>query len=213
MKILFYFEANSTYKDRGFTTVETIAAVLIIGILASISAPSFVNWRRNQIMLAANNDISGEIRSVPDDARRWGASCSINLNRYIDGGKPIDINCVADGSEKSNEICARQTRCNIALSGKKVKALRTNLAGRNLVSIVSNVPNVSITPRGQLASTTDVLYVIKGTADLGGNPDRRCIVLKRITGEIKEGRYSGNLSVPGKGIIPVNQFLNPALCK
>jgi len=193
--------------------VETIFVVSIVGILASISVPSFINWRRSQVMISATNEISGDPRSVADDARRWGASCSIFLNRYIDGGKPIAIDCSADGSQKAIEVCNRQTRCNIALSDKKVKAFRTNMAGKNLVSIVSNVPNASITPRGQLASATDVLYVIIGTVDLGGNPDRRCIVVKQITGEIKEGRYSGRLSVPGKGIIPLNRTLNPALCK
>ena len=204
---------NFTSDEKGFSLVEIIVVVSIVGILAGISAPSFLNWRRHQIMTDATNEISGDLRSVADDARRWGASCSIILNRYVDGGKPIGIDCSADGSQKSIEVCARQTRCNIALSGKRVKAFRTNLSGRNLVSIVSNVPNALITPRGQLASTTDVLYVLKGTVDLGGNPDRRCIVLKRITGEIKEGRYNGSLSVPGKGVIPLNRSLNPALCR
>ena len=204
---------NSTSTEVGFTFVETIVVVAIIGILASISVPSFLNWRRIQILTDATNEISADLRTVADDARRWGASCSISLNRYIDGGKPIAIDCSADGSQKAIEVCNRQTRCNIALSDKKVKAFRTNMAGKNLVSIVSNVPNASITPRGQLASATDVLYVIIGTVDLGGNPDRRCIVVKQITGEIKEGRYSGRLSVPGKGIIPLNRTLNPALCK
>ena len=204
---------NSTSTEVGFTFVETIVVVAIIGILASISVPSFLNWRRIQILTDATNEISADLRTVADDARRWGASCSISLNRYIDGGKPIAIDCSADGSQKAIEVCNRQTRCNIALSDKKVKAFRTNMAGKNLVSIVSNVPNASITPRGQLASATDVLYVIIGTVDLGGNPDRRCIVVKQITGEIREGRYNGRLSVPGKGIIPLNRTLNPALCK
>ena len=204
---------NSICNDKGFTMVETIFVVSIVGILASISVPSFINWRRSQVMISATNEISGDLRSVADDARRWGASCSISLNRYVDGGKPISINCTADGSQKSVEVCARQTGCNIALAGKKVKAFRTNARGKNLTSMSSNVLNVSITPRGQLASATDVVYVIKGTPDLGGDPDRRCIVVKRITGEIKEGRYSGRISVPGRGIIPLNRSLNSALCK
>ena len=204
--------SNSISSELGFSLMETIVVISIIGILASLSVPSFLNWRRTQIMTDATTEISGDLRSVADDARRWGASCLVNLNRYIDGGKPISIDCSADGSQKAIEVCNRQSRCNIALSGKRVKALRTNLAGRNLVSIISNVPNASFTPRGQLASTTDVLYVFIGTVDLGGNPDRRCIVLKQITGEIREGRYNGRLSVPGKGMIPLNRTLNPALC-
>ena len=192
---------------------ETLVVMAIIGILASISVPSFLNWRRTQIMSEAVNEISGNLRSISDDARRWGASCSITLNQYINNGKPITLNCVADGSQKSMEVCARQTGCNISQAGKKVKAYRTNAAGFNLVAIVSNVGSMSITPRGQLASATDVLYVFTGTAELGGNPKRRCIVLKSITGEIKEGTYNGNINVPSRGIVPVNRSLNSALCK
>ena len=84
--------------------MEIIVVVSIVGILAGISAPSFLNWRRHQIMTDAANEISGDLRSVADDARRWGASCSIILNRYVDGGKPIGIDCSADGSQKSIEV-------------------------------------------------------------------------------------------------------------
>ena len=161
----------------------------------------------------AINEISGDLRSVSDDARRWGASCTIFLNNYVDRGKPVTFNCIADGSQKSVEVCGRQNGCNIALSSKKVKEYRTNIAGKNLVAILSNVVSATITPRGQLASATDVLYVLKGTGELGGNPDRRCIVLKRITGELKEGIYNGYVNTPRKGIVPVSRSLNPALCK
>lgn len=204
---------NKYHVVAGFSMVETLVAISIIGILASISVPSFLNWRRTQIMSEAMNEISGELRSVYDDARRWGASCTVFLNRYIDNGKPIGFSCIADGSQKSVEVCGRQNSCNIALAGKSVKGYRTNAAGRNLVAILSNVTSTSITPRGQLASTTDVVYVLKGTPDLGGNPDRRCIVLKRITGEIKEGIYNGYVSTPRKGIVPISRSLSSGLCK
>ena len=90
---------NFTSDEKGFSLVEIIVVVSIVGILAGISAPSFLNWRRHQIMTDATNEISGDLRSVADDARRWGASCSIILNRYVDGGKPIGIDCLADGSQ------------------------------------------------------------------------------------------------------------------
>ena len=206
---------NYTIKNNvnGFTMSETLVVVAIVGILTSISVPSFLNWRRTQIMGEAINEISGDLRSVSDDARRWGASCTIYLNNYVDKGKPVTFNCIADGSQKSVEVCGRQNGCNIALSGKKVKEYRTNIAGKNLVAILSNVVSATITPRGQLASATDVLYVLKGTGELGGNPDRRCIVLKRITGELKEGIYNGYVNTPRKGIVPISRSLNPGLCK
>ena len=206
---------NYTIKNNvnGFTMSETLVVIAIVGILTSISVPSFLNWRRTQIMGEAINEISGDLRSVSDDARRWGASCTIYLNNYVDKGKPVTFNCIADGSQKSVEVCGRQNGCNIALSGKKVKEYRTNIAGKNLVAILSNVVSATITPRGQLASSTDVLYVLRGTGELGGNPDRRCIVLKRITGELKEGIYNGYVNIPRKGTVPVSRSLNPGLCK
>ena len=206
---------NYTIKNNvnGFTMSETLVVIAIVGILTSISVPSFLNWRRTQIMGEAINEISGDLRSVSDDARRWGASCTIYLNNYVDKGKPVTFNCIADGSQKSVEVCGRQNGCNIALSGKKVKEYRTNIAGKNLVAILSNVVSATITPRGQLASATDVLYVLRGTGELGGNPDRRCIVLKRITGELKEGIYNGYVNIPRKGTVPVSRSLNPGLCK
>ena len=55
---------NFTSDEKGFSLVEIIVVVSIVGILAGISAPSFLNWRRHQIMTDATNEISGDLRSV-----------------------------------------------------------------------------------------------------------------------------------------------------
>ena len=205
-------EPAQAFKSDGFTLLETMVVIAIMGIVGSMSVPSFMNWRRSQIVSDSTSSLATNIQSLTDDARRWGATCTISLNRYRHSVKPLDLTCVADGGLKSLEICGGRSRCNISAASKRIREIRTNEFGRNLISVTSNVPNVSITPRGQLASATDVVFVVNGTRELGGSVDSRCIVLRRVTGEIRLGRYNGFIQEPRIGSSPINGAVTSSSC-
>jgi len=200
-------------REKGFSMVEVMATVSIIGILSAISVPSFIAWRRLEVVNGVRNELLLGLSGISDEAKRWGATCTLMMLTYSSNGKPYRIDCRADGSLKAQEKCNRSSGCNISNSDSSVSNMPENASGQNLVVITANQENISFTPRGQLASGTDVIFVIQGTPALGGNPAARCIVMKAITGEVKNGEYLGAIPIYGGGVGAVSASLNANQCR
>ena len=112
-----------TNSDRGFTIVELVVALLIIGIIASLSAPSLISiHRRNQIDTNLA-ELLGAIKETQRQAMRLGRICRIDINpntNLVTGNPP---RCLPETTNIDDEI-----------------NIRTNLPGSN--------PNISFSPKG-----------------------------------------------------------------
>lgn len=67
-------------SDLGFTIIELVVVLVIIGILAGFSAPSLISlYRRNQIN-AGLAELVGAIRETQRQAMRLGRVCQLDIN-------------------------------------------------------------------------------------------------------------------------------------
>jgi len=200
-------------RERGFSIAELIATVSIIGIISAISVPSFMAWRRVEVINGVRNELLVGLSGISDEAKRWGATCTLMMLTTSSNGKPYSINCRSDGSFRAQEKCNSSVGCNISTSDSSINSMPEGANGQNLVVVTANQQNVSITPRGQLASGSNVIFVIHSTPALGGNPPARCIVMKAITGEVRNGEYLGAIPPYGGGVGAVSTSLNASQCR
>ena len=210
---MFAMTVKERIRASGFSLVELMATVSIIGIISAISVPSFIAWRRLEVVNGVRNELLVGLSGISDEAKRWGATCTLMMLISSSNGKPYRIDCRADGSLKAQEKCNRSTGCNISNSDSLIHSMPEGPTGQNLVVVAANQASISFTPRGQLASGSDVVFVIRGTPALGGNPAARCIVMKAITGEVKNGEYLGAIPFYGSGVGAVSTSLNANQCR
>jgi type IV fimbrial biogenesis protein FimT len=113
----------NTESDRGFTLLELMVTVMIVGILLTIGVPNFMEFQRNNAMTAAANDLISAVllarteavkRQAPitlcasADATTPAPTCGVGANTgyivFVDAVNPLvpaptDGNAVVDGGE------------------------------------------------------------------------------------------------------------------
>lgn len=92
--ILFTRNKLTHRKEQGFTLIEILVVILIIGIIAAVAIPVFLNQRKNANDAAVESDvknIASILQTLPPDASNFAkqspnASSNLNKLTYFSGG-------------------------------------------------------------------------------------------------------------------------------
>ena len=88
-----HLHAIKTEQDKGFTLIEAMVVIIIVGILAAISGPSFLNWYRRTQLDNAVNDVRGALQLAQREAIRRSETCDVTFDTSTD---PVEINfCIS----------------------------------------------------------------------------------------------------------------------
>jgi len=72
--------------SRGFTLIETMIIVAIIGVLAGLTIPGFSNYLHKQKVIGARNELMADLQSADADPNfyPWGLSdaCNVQVHNF-----------------------------------------------------------------------------------------------------------------------------------
>jgi prepilin-type N-terminal cleavage/methylation domain-containing protein len=72
------FKPLSGGKNRGFTMVELLVTLVLLGLIASIAAPGLESWLRSRQASAMRMALSNELALLPLQANRNGNAITIS---------------------------------------------------------------------------------------------------------------------------------------
>jgi len=85
---------NARNSSRGFTLIEMLVIIAVVGILAAISAPSFLAWQNRTRVNNALTDVRGALQEAQREAMRKSKTCTVTLNTT---NKKLTSPCLVTG--------------------------------------------------------------------------------------------------------------------
>jgi prepilin-type N-terminal cleavage/methylation domain-containing protein len=167
---------NAHKSNSGFTLVELLITLVVIGVIAAITAPNFLGLlSRNRVNDAALQ-VEGALKEAQRQAMRKGKICQIDINTP---SKTI--------SNPATNGCLLNTR---------------NL--NNLIQLNSNLPSISFSSKGNITGGSIIAPVTVTPVIVVSMPNRttqnKCVVFDGFFGVMRSGDYTTAL---GAGAIPV----------
>lgn len=177
---------RSNRADQGFTLVELIVIVAILGIVAAIAAPSWLTLLTRQRLYDARANALDKIREAQSQAvrtaRPWEACF-----RDRDGMVQVSV----QPSDRSYN-CANHTSWQPLLeSGANTIAIKTGTPGTTSSTVFGNNPAIGYSFRfgslgdriGQSIIPPQLVFVPRGQ----NNGPFYCVVSETIIGSVREG--------------------------
>lgn len=175
--------------DEGFTLIEMIAAVIIVGILASIAAPNLLGMLNQARVKDALGQVEGAIKESQRLAMRRGKTCRIRFIRTVPTGGSYE-KAVAqvhpDESGVSYSGCLLSTR---ELDREIVLEFETETAGTKTKRTIGNTD----------ANSLDIVFSGKGNTNDASQGTiivsrtntnlQKCLQIEGILGNILTGNY------------------------
>lgn len=164
---------NRLHKERstsGFTLIEMLVVVIIIGVLFSIAAPSWLSLTYRQRVNKANDQLLQAIRTTQNEAKRQRREYEIAFNTAAD---PPQVAIRPRGA-----------------TGGTIQVLGDGEISRGTLRMQSSVGQIVFGPTGGLVATRNpnppisITLVTQSTGT--GNP-KRCVIVETLLGATRVG--------------------------
>lgn len=130
-------------KEKGFTLVELLIVVAIIGILAAIAIPQFNKYK-----------IRGYLAALRSDLKNAHTSGSAYLTDYPNLTITLTTQLVRGGWKGSDKVVATEAKCDMGTSAGRLTLKSSNVNNTN-VSYPGAIPVVAGATFNAAATGTD----------------------------------------------------------
>lgn len=99
------------HSQNGFTLIEMLIVVLVVGILAAISAPSFLAWLNSRRVEHALVEVEAALQETQSEAIKRSKECTLT----IPAPPPVGTNavltgtCLVSGDRKLQDVLLSHT--------------------------------------------------------------------------------------------------------
>lgn len=192
--------AAPTSAQSGFTLIEMLAVLIIVGVLSAIASPSWIAFTNRQRVNVANDAVLRSLQQAQREAKRTKLSYSVSFMSVQEQVPRVVIHPAAVMPDSSD---LRWTNLgeNIALKPGQV-LLYTNIDKPNQVNSKDSEPSLAVTAKtivfdytGALPLGADTpLKIVVAEAKPGTSPApnvlKRCVILETLIGGMRTA--SGN---------------------
>jgi Tfp pilus assembly protein FimT len=165
------------HRNRGLTLTEVVAIVVIIGIMAGMSVPSFLAWLNKQRLSESMTSIEGALREAQRESMRQNIKCTISFSPDLPSDNTtlsaIPTSCLPTGSR--------------TLGGKLLGFIEIGTI--NLRGTFNNTSSDRLefkAGRGNVSSLGS-LYLSLNNSGV----QQRCVVVSNYSGLFRTGVYVG----------------------
>jgi prepilin-type N-terminal cleavage/methylation domain-containing protein len=178
-------------SNSGFTLVEMLAVVIILGVIAAVAVPNLLGWFNRNRVNEAMRQVEGALKEAQKQAIRTGKRCTIDIEPT---SFTIDV-------KPSTNISISSTQKDCLLS---TRILNSSIAlASNLES--SNITKVTFSGKGNITIDDPVNPPVLVVSIPDGTDLKKCVVIENFLGVIRTGKYDGS-GIPDSEICePPNQ--------
>lgn len=154
----------------GFTLIEMLVVVIIIGVLGSIAAPSWLSYLNRQRVTTVRDELKAVLKEAQTKAQQKSTSYSVVLGSTPDGPTAA----LSTAGAIANPVTLGSNTKNIQLA--------------SFVGSTASSASLEFNYRGEV-SKDDLPFVIKVISD-NSSDTQKCLIVSSLLGGIVEAEKS-----------------------
>ncbi|MEG3940667.1 type II secretion system protein [Microcoleus sp. S36b_A3] len=178
-----FHNTASKKNDAGFTLIEVLIVVLILGIFASIAAPSWLGFINRQRVRTVNDRVLQTLRSAQSEAKRNKRDVTVTFNYDPNANPPVKPTFTIDTNTPQNLDAGGE------IKPGQVKLFAQANGDPTIKSITFNYQGSITAPSIQSKTTPDITdgftVTIYPPNSLPNTAGKQCVIVQTIIGGMR----------------------------